>query len=718
MDLMTEQQNQSNSPHTITELEQFYTEADEADKELFAEQRSNILLITGDHYNKLRSKYFGRLRDSKAISSEQKIRLTKNHTQKINNSYVNNIIATAPGVGFEPAQESELADQKSADLNKAVWEYAREKHALDEEVQSWAEDFVGIGEVATKLFFDPVEGEIVFEELYGFNHLMDPAATSFKKSRYSIIRKMVDVKKLKAMVQDEEKQKFIQASADQTYTIFDRGKGSYQKSKNQCLVREYYFRPTAQNPQGYWYYTVKDKILFEGELPGGLFPIVMKTFNRLQTRARGQGLVKILRPFQMEINRAGSKVAEHQITLGDDKLLIQHGTKVSAGASLPGVRTVNYTGSEPKILAGRDGAQYAAYMASQITEMYNAAGVEEKNEDVPSQLDPYALLFRSAHQKKKFQLYIRKFEAFLVEVCKLYLDLARIHFPDDKIIQMVGAREQVNIPEFKNSNPLCYKIKVVAQTDDIETKLGKQLVLNHALQYVGNKLDKEDIGKLMRLMPYSNLDQSFNDLTLDYDSATNDILALDRGEQPPIHENDKHDYMIKRLTNRMRQADFQFKSPQIQQNFTMRLQAHEQFMAQQAKALQAAQAGFIPTGGYLVACDFYVQTDAKDPSKTKRVRMPSESLQWLIDKLEAQGSSLDQMENMNQANLAQIAQMLGGPAEGAAGIAPSQHMGNAMPGGVSHGHTNHPSNPTPGRANAGSPADIRTQPSFAGASAY
>lgn len=345
---------------------------------------------------------------------------------------------------------------------------------------------------------------------------------------------------------------------------------------------------------------------------------------------------------------------------------------------------------EPKVLAGRDGSQYANYMIGQITEMYNAAAVEEKSEDVTGQLDVYALLFRSASQKKKFQLYIKKFESFLIEVCKLYLELARYHFPDDMVIKMIGSKEAVNISEFKNSDPLCYKIKVTAQSDDIETKMGKQMVLNHALQYVGNKLEKEDIGKLMKLMPYANFDQSFDDMTLDYESATNDILALDRGEQPPIHPEDPHEYMIRRLTSRMRQADFQFKAPEIQNAYAQRLAAHEQYKAAQLKQIQAAQAGFIPTGGYLVACDFYVQTDAKDPSKTRRVRLPSEALQWLVDKLETQGASLDQLSTMNQANLAQIAQMVGGP-EGA-NSALNQEQGNTMP----EGQANGTRNPNPG----------------------
>lgn len=685
-------------PHQISELEKLYTDADEADKELFAEQRSNILLVMGEHYNKNKSNFFKRLRDSRAINQEQKIRLTKNHIQKISDAYVNNILSVAPSVGFEPAQQSELQDQKAAEQNHAVWEYAKDKNNLDEETQNWGEDFVQVGEVATKIFFDQESNEIIFEEIFGFNLLVDPCATRPKKARYMIVRKMVDVKKLKKMFEGDEHAKFIQASADQTYTIFDRGKGAYQKSKDQCMVREFYFRPCSQYPNGYMFITVKDHVLFESELPGGVFPIIFKQFKRLPTKCRGQSIIKTLRPFQAEVNRAASKIAEHQITLGDDKLLIQHGTKVSAGASLPGVRTVNYTGMQPAILNGRDGSQYGAYMTGQISEMYNAASVEEKNEEISGQVDPYTLLFRSARQKKTFNIYISRFEQFLKEVAATYLELARYHYDDDKIINMIGRKERVNIAEFREMSPLCYKIKITAQAEDIETKLGKQMTITQTLQYVGGKLEKEDIGKLMRAMPYANQEESFGDFTLDYDSATNDILALDRGEQPPIHPNDTHAYFLRRLVSRMRQADFQYLAPEIQNNYAQRVEAHEWYLAEQAKALQAAQAGFIPTDGYLVACDFYVQTDAKDPSKTKRVRLPSASLGWLIEKLETQGASLDQLESVNDANLIQIAEKVGNgaPADGSAGAPPTQNMGAAMPGGVPNVRTGSSSNPNPG----------------------
>jgi hypothetical protein len=702
------------SRHSISELEKLFQEADEQDKELFAEQRSNILMYSGEHYNRLRSTYYKRIRETKTLTEDQRIRLTKNHTQKIVDSYTNHLLSSAPGVGFEPANDSELQDQKTAELNHSVWENAKEKYVLDEQTQDWAEDFTQIGEVATKIFWDPMEGQFlgsflgedgamephfsgdfVFEEIFGFNLLIDKAATNHRKAKWMCIRKMVDVKTLKKMFggkKNPENDKFIQEGADQTYTIFDRGRAGYAKTKDQCMLREMYFRPCFEYPSGYVYYFVKDKILFESELPAGRFPIVFKPFRKMKTRARGQSIIKTIRPFQVEINRAASKIAEHQITLGDDKVITFGGATLTSGKVLPGVRSYNVSGQEPKILAGRDGSQYASYMLQQITEMYNACDVEEKDEPMNGQIDPYSLLYASAKQKRKFKLYVGRFEQYLIEVAKLFLDLARYHYPDDMVIGMVGRKEKVNMEEFRGTDPLCYKIKVVAQSDDIETKLGKQLVLSQGLQYTASKLEREDIGKIFKAMPYGNSEEVFSDLTIDYEAATNDILALDRGELPPIGQYDNHKYMIKRLTQRMRQADFRFLEPQIQQAYAQRLAAHEQAEAAQVAAIQRAESGFIPTTGYLVSCDFYVQVpNSTGGTKDQRVRLPSDALQWLIKKLEDQGTSMDGLEKMNQGNLAQIAGMVSGPdgsqappagqqqAQGSAGGEANGRAANAIP---------------------------------------
>jgi len=702
-------------PKKIEDYNQLYTEADSADQEVFSEMRSNVLLVSGEQYQKRSSRFYQRIRDHRELSEQQKLRLVKNHLRKITNRYVNNILSHAPGVTIVPKSDNELSDQKTAELNKSVWQDAKQRHKLNKKIKEWCKDFIEIGECALKLFWDPskgpvkayeqlvdengqpvfdamgnpspdesrpvMQGDFVFERVWAFNLLRAPEAKTWDDSAYAIVRKMVALTDLKIRYEgDEEKLSKIKEGEDETYVVFDGNRQNYSKARDQVLIREFYFKPCAEYPKGYFAITTKDGVLEEGELPFGLFPIVVSPFDEFQTTPRGRSAIKQLRPYQIEVNRCASKIAETQITLGDDKLVLLNGTKITNAGTLPGIRGISVNGMAPTVLPGRDGAQYLPYMQSQITEMYQVADLEE--DDTPKtdgQTDPHALLYKALKQKKKFAVYGGKFEEFLVSVCELYLALAKQYLPDDMLIPAIGKAEFVNIPEFRTTTPFQYTVKVEPMSDDIETQMGKQLSINHLLQYTGSQLKREDIGRLARVMPFSNLEESFGDLTLDYDNATNDILALDRGEMPQVNPADNHEYIISRIVNRQKKADYKLLNQQIKQNYDNYKAQHEKIKAEQLAALQRAQSGFIPMGGYMVVCDLYV-TDEKDPTKSKRVRVPAGALEWLLAKLKDQGVAMEQMQEMNPEPASNIAQMFeqemsgkqGGMPQAQGGMPPQQ----------------------------------------------
>lgn len=689
--------------HSLADLERCFTDSETIDKELFAEMRSNLLLIAGEHYNRNLSKFFRRVRDHKGLQETQKLRLTKNHIQRITKAYSNTITASNPGVGFRPKSESELADTKSAELHKAVWQDAWERYNLEDKVDRWVDDYVGVGEVATKLFFDPTagplrgygpvldekgepkreeptdidpntgelipgemipdlddpifEGEIVMEKVFGFNLLRPPEAKDMSDAPWLIIRKMVEKNKL--MLQFPDKSDKIQVSEDETFKVFDTNSkmGFRDTRKNEVLVKEIYFKPGPDYPEGYFYIWTKEAILAEGELPGNVYPIKWAGFDNIQTSPRGISPVKHLRPYQAEINRAASKMAEHQVSLADDKILIQNGSKISAGVSLPGIRTVNVTGAPPTIMPGRDGSQYLGTLESNIREMYEVADLAETFAEDKGQQDPLVTLFKSAKSKRKFQRNIGRFERFLLSIAKGYLQLAKTHFEDDRIIVATGKAERVNISEFKNSEDMNFQIIIEPQTEDAEEKFGKQIMLGNALQFVGSSLDQEAIGKLLQEMPFASAKQTFSDLTIDRDAANNMILALDRGDNPLVSQFDDPVKMTKRLVARMRQADFNLLNPQIQQAYQTLVVQYQTLKVEQDKALLAAQAGFIPVDGPLVTIQGFFVRKPDNPTGTQLVRLPHSAIKWLIDTLEKQGQSLDELEDMNRGAQAQQAQL-------------------------------------------------------------
>jgi hypothetical protein len=676
----------------ISDLNKHYEAADTCDKEIFAEMRSNLLLVSGNHYDKKTSTFFSRIRNSQRLNDSAKLRLTKNHIHKITRHYINSITAKVPGVAVRPQNELEVQDRKAAQLNQAVWADGHKRYNFKEKFREFAEYFVEIGEVHCFMYFDPNKGDVIgyepmvdesgqpvvdmmtgemmpdeskpvfsgsfeFKNVPGFNLLRSPNAKTIKDSPYLIMREMVDQEELLAAYgEDESKRKVIGEGDTEDFTVFDTNKQSYEKSDKQVLVRYHFFRPSRKFPKGAFAICTDRGILEQGEIPFGIFPIISEGFDTFATHPRAFSIIRVARPYQAEINRAASQAATHAVTVGEDKIIYQAGTKLAPGALLPGVRGLTYQGAAPQILPGRPGDQFLPQIEQNIREMYQACMLDEVLlEKESGQVDPYSLLFRSASAQAKFSRYIQKFESFLKQFCQTYLELCRHYLPEEAVIQAIGKAEAINIQEFKSTQALSYLISVEEQTEALDEKMGRQIALNHVLQYVGNQLDTKQIGMILKEMPFLNNKTLFQRLSIDFDNAENDILALERGTMPFISPYCDNQVFIDAVTHRMKQADFQMLSPEIQGIFEQYLTYHEAEMERKAEAMQAAKDGFIPSGGALITCSMQI-ADPSTSSGTRQVRLPYEALMWLIKRLDAQGSSLNSLEQMNPGVVAQMNQ--------------------------------------------------------------
>jgi hypothetical protein len=688
------------------ELMRLYKEGESSDNYLYAEQRSNLLLVAGAHYARKGSRFWNRVRDDNRLSEEQKIRLTVNHIQRICKIYENNILSYAPAVAAVPKNESELQDQKAAELNHSVWKDITERHRWSDKVREIVQDYVRVGEVFHKIYWDETKGKVidyaplvdemgqpvvdpmgqpqkdpsqpimsgdfVFERIFGFNVFRAREAKSMNESWFIGYRKMVNIEDLKARVgNDPEKLDMIEASRDETYIIFDGSGSTYNRSDNECLVLEFYIRPCITYPLGYYFICTNKGCLWEGELPFGIFPIIYCGMDEIPTSPRAYSFIKQLRPIQGEINRAISQVATHQVTLGDDKLAVQAGTKVANGGLQPGVRVLSYSGQAPVVIPGRTGDQYLPYIGQMIDQFYVIANLQEELAEKPSNVDPYTMLFMSIEQKKKFSVHTTKITQYLIDFCTVTLELAKQYYTEANLVPAIGRSEIINIAEFKNTSPLFYRIALEPGTEDMETRLGKQLTFNQIMQYVGSNLDPKDIGKIIRTSPYSNNELAAEDLTMDFDNGTNMILALDRGQfmEPSMYDDKK--YLIKRLTTRTRKADFKFLAPQIQQMYQQIISQLIEMDAEEQRKIQEAAQGFIPMSGMAVVCDIYVP-DPNNSSKTMRARVPYDALTWLLKRLEEQGATQNAIMQQQQAVVAQAASMM-------PRLSPSQPQPEAVP---------------------------------------
>jgi hypothetical protein len=693
---------ESKRPLKASDLNSKFNDSKSVLTEHLAEARTNVNLFVGNHFQKKTSKTLGRVLEASKADAETKIRVTKNHTNTICKYIINSILGLAPSGVIVPNNPTEMQDQKSAELNGSVWEDFKNRNKFRSHVRNWAEDFVVIGEVWVNQFWDwnrgrfmgmepqldpmtgeqtgetPVhEGDVALERIFSWDIRMDVGAKSFDDAEWVGYEKMVTQDKIiSAFGDSEEIRRACKSDTDETYKVFDSQTGEYKDQKGRVLLRQCYFRPCHTYPKGWFVFFTKDIILAEGELPTDqkgnvFFPIKHVGLDGIPTSPRSSSVIRVIRPDQMEVNRCASNIAQIQQTMGMDKMIVPTGGEVQADTSKAGIRLIKVPGGKQNadFIPGRSGDQFLATMQGAIAEMYRKTGVPEVIDSKTQDTDILASLYKDERQKVQFSLYAEKFGEFIRDIMMDTLRLKKAYMRDDAFVAAVGKSERINIAEFRATDDLGFQIKIEPGTDDLQSRYGKHLALTNVMQYLGTDLDNNTKGMMMKQLPFLNGDEIFAEYTIQYETARNIMLALDRGEVPEIVESGDPDYFFKQLEMRKYKADFRFLPFQIQNNYQQQIDAYKELYNTKLMEVQRAKDGFIPADGPMVPIEGMYETvmGSNGQAKQQRVQIYQSSLQWLIEQLKAQKIAFGQIETL--------------PLGQQAALAETYNQGTEMPGG-------------------------------------
>ncbi len=94
-------------------------------------------------------------------------------------------------------------------------------------------------------------------------------------------------------------------------------------------------------------------------------------------------------------------------------------------------------------------------------------------------------------------------------------------------------------------------------------------------------------------------------------------------------------------------------------------------MKKQQEQAQRAKDGFIPTGGFVVPVQMY---GAGKDGKSERLKLPVESLYWLVDQLALQKSSQDRLNVLPLSQQAALGQSQMPPQQRPPQMPPMQAM--------------------------------------------
>jgi hypothetical protein len=244
------------------DLTSWYLKAEEADKRIFAEMRTNLMLVAGEHYQRDSwGKAFDRIREAPNLNSFQRLKLTKNHMQRVTKAYRNAIERHAPDVAIEPGNEKELSDQKVAELYESYWQFAKKQIDFPALKAEMIKHFVELGEICTKIFWDDESGTVIgyeakmvphpeapdqmvpeldemgnhvltqtpvyggqikWENVEAYNLRRDPGARTIATSPILCITKLIPRNSLRGMISDKQKLQELESIPTQEFTTTTR----------------------------------------------------------------------------------------------------------------------------------------------------------------------------------------------------------------------------------------------------------------------------------------------------------------------------------------------------------------------------------------------------------------------------------------------------------------------------------------------------------------
>lgn len=689
---------------TGSDLSAMGRKSEDLDRSLFAEMRNNAQLVDGNHYDRNRNFYdYGRRPgDSYRYESGKRLRIVKNYIGTIHDEKHNALTTDCPEPVILPVSEDEIQDRKCAEIARSVWDDIKRKNKWDYLKDLLASHFLTFGECAAYIRFDDMQGKflgyeaqtnqmgeyeqqtdqygqtsymegdtasfeggIEIEYVVPYNILREPGILNLMKSSYYGIKDPMTYNQLKNQynLTREQLDQISESNDSSNIFVYDSNTNVVEERENIAVKNTWLFRPTKECPYGYYFVEAGGLILDKGDIPYGIFPLVIATQSESSSNPRGKSFIRQIRPEQINLNRLASKRAEHSTTIGDDKLIITDGGEVDKEYNYPGIRTLSLSGGDIKHLPGRDGSQFNESIRMDKEEMYEKSRtssdyiLKDDHGAGKASSNLFSLLFRSLGQKRKNAALVKRFERFLLETCKCSIQTAQVYYDEYNIIKTAGKQEAVNIEEFKNLEEQSYDIKVEAVTEDLDSLFGRQITLQHLLQYAGKNLGQEQIAKIYRDMPFAGKEDIFKDLLLDVKNGDNMILALDRGSPFQPDPLDNPEYMSKRIIERMRESDFKQLNPQLQQQYHMVLEHYKMLHQQKLEAMKQVNAGLIPATGPLVKAEVWVETvGARGQPKTTKMEIPSHALEWLYARLQEQQAITPGLQTLTDAEVKKLNQ--------------------------------------------------------------
>lgn len=373
--------------------------------------------------------------------------------------------------------------------------------------------------------------------------------------------------------------------------LFSAGRISQNADlKNAVVLKEYWERPTQENPQGRYVVFASNKILFDGANPYPVSPIPFVRIRHILIPGSfwGDSTVTSLIDPQMQYNKTRSQAIEIKNMMAKPKWVVPKGSIDRPITTEPGevIEFIPVGGQRPQIERSPEIPSSIYRELMQLRdEIYELSGQHEvsRAQNPSGVRSGVAIAHLQEQDDLRMNPTVQEYERAVERLETFKLGLARQFYAEPRVARIVGEDGAVDVFTFTSEDiPADADVRVQSGSTLPPSRLARQ---DFILQLWQLKI-VQDPKTVLRLLEFGNINGIYDDENLDTGQAHRENEALQNGEFHNAEDFENHDIHVFEHNRFRKTPEFEQLDENIQQMFREHVAQHEQFKVQAQNPMQ------------------------------------------------------------------------------------------------------------------------------------